>query len=151
MIGHSVQLWRKFKVFLRWGHVSDLVTWPWVIWVRNFHKVCEKDVWTAVPKTAVLRAAFFQLSAKNLKGVFKPPPGPARVNYLYLLIINIMQFILVNKLSNFPSERCTGRELAWGANWKKLSHGYGPNLICKNLGLSCLELVGAWFRNTSFQ
>ena len=55
-------------------------------------------------------------------------------NYLYLLIINIIQFILVNKLSNFPSERCTGWELAWGANWKKLSHDYGLNLICKNLG-----------------
>ena len=33
-----------------------------------------------MPKTAALRAAVFQLSAKNLKGVSKhPPPGPARV------------------------------------------------------------------------
>ena len=42
----------------------------------------------------------------------------------------------MKKLSNFPSKRCTGWEFAWGANWKKLSHDHGPNLICKNLGLA---------------
>ena len=66
-----------------WGEVtwSDLVTWPWVTWVRNFHKVCGKGVWTAVPKTAALRAAVFQLSSKNLRGggCSNTPPGPARV------------------------------------------------------------------------
>ena len=52
-----------------WGEVTwrDLVTWPWVTWVWNFHKVCGKDVWTAVPKTA-----------KNLKGggCSNTPPRP---------------------------------------------------------------------------
>ena len=63
---------------LFWGEVTwrDLVTWPWVTWVRNFHKVCGKDVWTAVPKTVALRAAVFQLSAKNLKGGCSNTPRP---------------------------------------------------------------------------
>ena len=33
---------------------------------------------------AALRAAVFPLSAKNLRGGVKPPPGPARVNVLVL-------------------------------------------------------------------
>ena len=66
----------------------DLVTWPWVIWVQNFHKVCRKDVWSFTKNDGAPRAVF-QLSAKNLRGVTKHPPGPVRVKisqqYLILL------------------------------------------------------------------
>ena len=82
-IVQSKWLWRTFRNF--WAQITwcYLVTWPWVTWIRNFHKVCGKDVWTTVPKTAALRAAVFQLSAKILRGgggVQIPPPGPAWVN-----------------------------------------------------------------------
>ena len=32
--------------FFFWSEVTwrDLMTWPWVTWVRNFYKVCGKDV-----------------------------------------------------------------------------------------------------------
>ena len=51
-----------------------------------------------------------------------------------LLVINIIQFVLVNKIPKFPSESSTGKELTWGVNLKKLTSDYSPNLICKNLG-----------------
>ena len=51
-----------------------------------------------------------------------------------MLIINSIKLVFVNKLTKFLSERCTGKEFAWGANWKKLSRDHGPNLICKNPG-----------------
>ena len=52
---------------MRWGHLtSDLVSWPCVTWVWNFHNICGKDVWWGVRK----------MTARNLKknegvGVFK--------------------------------------------------------------------------------
>ena len=44
--------------------------------------MCGKDAQTGVPKTAALRAAVFEISAKNRRGGCSntPPPGPARVN-----------------------------------------------------------------------
>ena len=37
--------------------------------------------------------------------------------YLFVfVIINNISLVLVNKLTEFPSERCTGWKFAWGAN-----------------------------------
>ena len=40
--------------------------------------MCGKDVGTGVPKTAALGAAVFLLFPKNLRGMSKHPPPPAR-------------------------------------------------------------------------
>ena len=49
----------------------DLVTWPSVIWVWNFHKVCGKGVCTGVPKTKYLQ--------KTSRGCSNTPcPAPVK-------------------------------------------------------------------------
>ena len=49
-------------------------------WGRNFHTSCGKDGGKVGENPAVLRAAVFSLSSKNLRGggAFKPPPPPSR-------------------------------------------------------------------------
>ena len=64
-----------------WGEDTwrDLVSWPCVTWVWNFHNICGKDVWQGVPKTAALRPAVFWQSGKNRRGLSSPPPIGAKV------------------------------------------------------------------------
>ena len=42
-----------------------LMTWPWVTWVWNFHNMCEKDVWTGVPKMRRGVSLFFRYLLKT--------------------------------------------------------------------------------------
>ena len=74
VLGHSVQLWRTFKLFLMWGNL----TWPGDLALSdlgpNSLQHVQKDVWIGVPKTAVV----FGIPAITWGGV-QTPPGPARV------------------------------------------------------------------------
>ena len=59
-----------------------------------------------MPKTAALRAAVFQLYAKNLKGVFKHTPGPARVKKVRMYMNG--QIDRVRTHACYASTCCTG-------------------------------------------
>ena len=66
-------LWprRGHKPLWRLGHV----TWPEVIWGYNIHKVCGKDVRTAIQKSGAVFMPFME----NPRGS-KRPPTRAKIN-----------------------------------------------------------------------
>ena len=87
MVVQALKVSRQFSVgvtmtsiqtFMKWGHLCDLVTWPWVTWVWDFHNICERDAWLvlSVPKTAALSD---NLEEKPSGLSMLPPPIRSKV------------------------------------------------------------------------
>ena len=82
-IVQSKWLWRTFRNF--WAQITwcYLVTWHWATWVWNFY-ISSNDASIGVPKTAVLRATSFGISAKKLV-LCVPNPTPRQPPALHRL------------------------------------------------------------------
>ena len=77
---------------------SDLVTWPWVTWVWNFHKMCGKDAWIGIYKKRRHSAEPVFYICEKPEGAVQTPPARRG---LFNIMFNYWCCFCILELTNY--------------------------------------------------